>query len=97
MSRGIARVGDKCKGICTAHAVPQQVEGLIISGCEKSSINGRPVARVGDRVRSDCGHEGIIITGSPTAFFEGRQHARLGDQFKGDYSGEIISASGDGY
>lgn len=95
--RGIARIGDRCKGVCTAHITPQEVEGVIISGCEKSFINGRAVARIGDKVRSDCGHEGIIITGAPTAFFEGRPHARLGDQFKGDFTGQIITASGDGY
>ena len=97
MSRAIARVGDKCRGVCTSHVVPQTVDGVIVSGCSSSSLNGRQIARVGDKVRSDCGHEGIIITGSPTAFFEGRQHARLGDSFKGEYSGTIISASGDGF
>lgn len=97
MSRGIARIGDKTHGVCTSHITPITVDGVIISGCSKSTLNGRAIARVGDRVKADCGHEGIIITGSPTAFFEGRQHARLGDQFKGEYTGEIITASGDGY
>lgn len=95
--RGIARIGDRCKGVCTAHVTPQTVEGVIISGCSTSFINGRAVARIGDKVRSECGHEGIIISGSGTAMFEGRGHARLGDQFKGDYTGEIITASGDGF
>lgn len=97
MSRGIARLGDKCKGTCTAHVTPRDVEGVIISGCSKSMVNGRPIARIGDRVRSDCGHEGVIISAAPTSFFEGRPHARMGDQFKGDYTGIIIGASGDGY
>lgn len=95
--RGIARVGDKCKGTCTAHKDPIEVEGIIISGSGDSFIDGRAVARIGDKVRSNCGHEGIIISGSPDAFFNGLQHARLGDQFKGDYTGLIISASTDGF
>lgn len=95
--RGIARVGDKCRGTCTAHKNPITVEGIIITGSGDSFVNGRQIARVGDKVRANCGHEGIIITGAPTAFFDGRQHARLGDQFKGDFTGLIISAATDGF
>lgn len=95
--RGIARVGDKCRGVCTAHKTPIVVEGIIITGSPNSFINGRQVARIGDTVLSNCGHKGTIITGEPTAMFNARPHARIADQFVGTYSGIIISASPDGY
>lgn len=95
--RGMARLGDKCKGIChhPSHDQPIPAEGKIITSSDKVFCNGRGVARVGDTVRSDCGHEGKIITGMPTVFSEGRQHARLGDSFRGDFVGTIITASTD--
>lgn len=95
--RGMARVGDKCRGTCTSHRNAITVEGVIISGSSDASSGGRAIARVGDKVRADCGHEGIIITGAPDTFVNGRPHARLGDQFKGEYTGIIISASTDSY
>lgn len=95
--RGIARLGDKCKGTCRAHKNPIEVEGIIISASGDAFMNGRGIARLGDRVRAECGHEGVIVSASPNAFVDGRPHARLGDQFQGDYTGIIISASSDGY
>lgn len=97
MGRAMARLGDKCYGVCTSHTTPITVEGLIISASETFKMNGRGVARLGDKVRSNCGHEGIIYTGDETTYIDGRPHARLGDKFKGEYTGEIISVSEDGF
>lgn len=95
--RGIARIGDKCKGTCRSHRNPIEVEGIIVSGSPDCFINGRAIARIGDKVISSCGHEGIIVSGSPDAFVNGRGHARLGDKFEGAYSGIIISSATDGF
>lgn len=95
--RGIVRIGDKTHGWCTAHKNTIEVDGVVISGSEDSYVNGRAIARIGDKVMSNCGHEGIIISGQPDAYINGRPHARIGDRFEGTYSGIIISASEDTY
>lgn len=95
--RGIVRIGDKTHGWCTGHKTTIEVDGIVISGSEDSYVNGRAIARIGDKVRANCGHEGIIITGQPDAYINGRPHARIGDKFEGTYSGIIISASQDTY
>lgn len=95
--RGLARLGDKTRGICTAHDSPIEVDGVIVSGSQDSQTDGRPIARLGDTVKSNCGHSGTIISGAPTTFINGRPVARLGDSFAGTYSGTIISASSSTY
>lgn len=95
--RAMARLGDKTHGICTAHRGNLEVDGIIVSASEDTSCGGRGIARIGDKVRANCGHEGIIISGSPDATVNGRGHARIGDKFQGTYTGIIISASQDTY
>ena len=95
--RALARLGDKTHGICTAHRNSIEVDGVIVSAAADASVNGRGIARVGDKVRSECGHEGTIISGSPDATVNGRGHARIGDKFQGTYTGIIISAATDTY
>lgn len=95
--RSMVRLGDKTHGWCTGHETPIEVDGIVISASEDTIVNGRGVARIGDKVRANCGHEGIIITGQSDAYINGRPHARIGDNFEGTYSGMIISASEDTY
>lgn len=96
MSRGVARLGDQTFGICSdsSHNSPISVGGKIITASEDAYANGRGVARLGDRVKSDCDHESVIITASENDFADSRGVARLGDQVgRGPYEAKIITAS----
>lgn len=77
----IARKGD-------LHSCPIQGHGAteIVSG-SPSQVEGRPVARVGDK--TGCG--ATIIQGSSSSNHDGRPTAYLG--YKTDHGGEIITAS----
>lgn len=71
MSRPIIVVGDK-----TSHG------GVVISGAPSSDIDGKPIARVGDKVT--CPQRGhgattVIATGDPSCQIEGQAVARHGD------------------
>jgi len=72
-------------------------KGRIITGSPDTEINGRPVARVGDCVETDCGHKDYIITGSGTVEVNGKLEARVDDQVGRDgiYKARIISGSDD--
>lgn len=96
-SRGAARLNDKTLGSCTIHG--SNIKGTIITGSGDVTVNGRPVARLGDKVIADCGHSAVIITASGTEDSNGKGGtARLNDKVKGDfYSGVIVTASGDVY
>ena len=93
--RGVARLGDKCHGICyhSSHKTPPVVSGVIITASTTATEEGRGIARIGDRVRTDCGHEGVIITSSTINFIDDRGVARLGDRVSDVYDAVIISAS----
>lgn len=93
--RGVARLGDDTHGICYCHDEPREVGGKIISASSTVFANGRAVARHGDIVQSDCGHEARIIVGKSTHTADGKLVARLGDEFDGCYVGRIVSASTD--
>lgn len=58
-----------------AHACPIHGPGTIVSGSPSATINGRPIARVGDSI--SCG--AVIVSGSGCATLEGQAVARLGD------------------
>lgn len=58
-----------------AHACPLHGPGTIVSGASTAAINGRPIARVGDRI--SCG--AVIVSGSASATIEGQPVARQGD------------------
>ena len=66
----IARLGDS-----TDHG------GTIISGAQRTFLDGRPIARMGDE--HECGYTyhgtGTIASGSQTTFVEGKPVARVGD------------------
>ncbi|WP_330996475.1 PAAR domain-containing protein [Burkholderia cepacia] len=57
------------------HSCPIHGDGTVVSGAESAAINGRAIARVGDRI--SCGAE--IQTGSPGTEIEGQPVAREGD------------------
>jgi len=70
MARPQARMGD-----ITSHG------GVIITGALRTTLNGRPVARMGDlHVCPILGH-GVtpIVTGSLDTTTEGKPNARIGD------------------
>jgi uncharacterized Zn-binding protein involved in type VI secretion len=90
---GIARMGDACIGICTAHKKPLPVNGVIVSGSPTVNIGGVGAARIGDTVISSCGHTGLIVSSSPTISGGAMPLARMGDSFQGVYSGTIISGA----
>ena len=57
------------------HICPLHGEGTVTSGAASAAIDGRAVARVGDR--TSCG--AVIETGSPGSAIEGQPVARQGD------------------
>ncbi len=67
MSRPFIVVGDK-----TDHG------GEVLEGSPRDTINGKMIARVGDKVhcpRSNCRGEQTIIEGDPTVIIEGKPAA----------------------
>lgn len=91
----IARKGDRTHGTCShpSHRTPISIGGTIITSAAKMNCEGMLVARMGDKVRTDCGHEGIIITGSAKYYVEGMRCACKGDKVAGDYAATIITSS----
>lgn len=95
--RGAARLNDKTYGTCydSSHTTPINVGGKIITASSDATVNNRGMARLGDIVRTDCGHLSKIITASPNT--DTNQHAgtaRLNDQVgDGPYIARIITAS----
>lgn len=88
----IARVGDKCFGNCSVHGAQ---EGYIVSGSDDCYMNEKQIARVGDRVLANCGHDGYIVEGAPTTYFNNKNVARLDDRFEGTYTGTIVEIIGE--
>ena len=86
MARRQARLGDR-----SDHG------GEIVSGAFRTLVNGRPVARMGDK--HDCpvpGHGTTdIVSGSPDTQTEGRPNARVGDA--ADCGARIITGSPNTY
>lgn len=95
MSRPIARLGDLTFGKCLHPLCIAKpfTYGQIITASTNRQVNTRGVARLGDTVLCELGHQGIIITGDPRIKTNTRDTARLGDQFFGIYSGFIITGS----
>jgi uncharacterized Zn-binding protein involved in type VI secretion len=93
MSRLVARVGDRTIGTCFAHDPPITVGGTIVSGSSDSTVNSKLDARIGDTVRTDCGHTAKIVSGSPNVLTNEIPTARIGDKVTGIYVAEIISGS----
>ena len=93
MTRPAARLNDKTLGNCEVHG--PNIKGRIITASSNIIVNGRPLARHGDKVKADCGHIAEIITEI------GRVNpnqdigtARLNDRVgKSPYKAVIITAS----
>jgi uncharacterized Zn-binding protein involved in type VI secretion len=96
-SRGLVRVGDLCEGECNQHPPRAWVstKGKVIEGSSDIIADGLAHARIGDRVKSDCGHYGTINSGSANVFSNGRAMARVNDTFDGNFRGVIVGSSGD--
>lgn len=89
---GVARLGDRTLGTCSVHG--DNIQGTIVTASGDTMVNGKPTARLGDRVVADCGHVALIVTASPSVNANGRGTARLGDLVGADeYIGRIITAS----
>lgn len=71
MGRPFILVGDK-----TSHG------GVVVQGSPQSTVDGIPIARVGDKVTCPKrGHGGttVIVSGDPTCIIDGQPAARHGD------------------
>ena len=68
MAKPQARLGDK-----TSHG------GVIITGAKRTLVNGRPVARMGDKHNCPIPGHGTtpIVSGSPDTLTEGKPNARV--------------------
>ena len=97
--RGAARLNDKTFGVCShpSHTIPINIGGKIVSASGNIECNGRPLARLGDKVLSDCGHTSKIISASTSEDPNNKRGtARLNDKVgNGPYKAKIISASSD--
>lgn len=72
MGRPFIRIGDK-----TSHG------GVVIEGSPYSTVDGKPIARVGDKVtcpKKGHGSPTVIASGDPTCIVDGRPAARHGDK-----------------
>lgn len=72
MGKPIIVIGDK-----TDHG------GVVVQGSMTSDIDGKPIARIGDKVSCpQNGHGGttVIVSGDPTCIVDGMPVARHGDK-----------------
>ncbi len=72
MGRPFILIGDK-----TSHG------GTVVQGSPQSTVDGKPIARVGDKVTCPKrGHGGttVIVSGDPTCIIDGQPAARHGDK-----------------
>ena len=96
MSRGVARVGDRTYGTCTAHEPHEDHWGKITSGSPTIVVNDKPCARLGDTVTADCGHTSVITSASSIVIGDEPPIARINDTVgNGPYTATIISSSSD--
>jgi len=95
LNRGSARLNDQTLGNCSVHG--SNIKGKIISASPNIEVNGRGLARLGDKVLADCGHEAEIITASSTEDPNNKRGtARLNDKVgNSPYEAKIITASND--
>lgn len=72
MGKPFILIGDK-----TSHG------GVVVQGSPASTVDGKPIARVGDKVTCPRrGHGGttVIVSGDPTCIIDGQPAARHGDK-----------------
>ncbi len=89
----VARVGDIFVGVCRCHRDPISVTGTIISGSSNITVDGMPLARIGDMVMCSCGHVATIVSGGKNSG-QGMNIARVGDVAAGCPVGTLVSGSG---
>lgn len=89
----VARVSDRTIGYCDA--CDSEMGGSVVTGSPDTYVNNLPVAREGDLVLGDCGHEAYIVTYSHRINVNGLGLARKGDFADGTYSCHIITGSPD--
>jgi len=97
MGEKFARIDDPTDGVCyhPVHLVPFPTGGKIVGGASKTIIEGKPPARLGDAVLSNCGHYGYIISATGNIHVEGIRTAVVGDAVgNGDYVATIIDGAG---
>ena len=94
--RGIARVTDRTIGTCyhPSHPPLTNMGGTIITGSPNVQDENLPIARLDDRVETDCGHVDYINSASGT-IENIKLVARLNDTVgrEGIYRANIITAS----
>jgi len=94
MRRGAARHNDLVKGNCAIHGA--NIMGRIITSSSDVITNRRGQARIGDKVKAECGHEAVITTGSDKELANGRPVARQNDLVgNSPYTGKIQTGSSD--
>lgn len=91
----VARLGDKTFGTCyhPSHKVPPAVSGTIVSCSSLTTCEGMGVARLGDKVKTTCGHYGSIVTCSGNSSETGEGIAHVGDKVSGVYKATITSGA----
>lgn len=94
---GVARQNDIVIGDCEVHG--RNIKGRIVEYSTDVQVNGRGVARIGDKVRAECGHESTIITGSTSEKPNSkpgiaRQNSNVGLPNE-PYKGRILTGSTD--
>jgi uncharacterized Zn-binding protein involved in type VI secretion len=68
MSRPLVRLGD-----ASSHG------GMVMTGSPNVFVDGKPVARLGDKVSCPIHGDTVINSGSPTYIIDGKPTARDGD------------------
>ena len=92
MASPVACVGDTFSGHCsTGHH--GSVTGVIETGNELLSLDGKRVAVTGCIARGSCGCTGVVQGGSTLLSLEGQAVARVGDAITGTITGTITSGS----
>ena len=94
---GVARQNDIVIGDCEIHG--KNIKGRVIEASTNVQVNGRGVARIGDKVRAECGHESTIITGSTSEKPNNKlgiahQNSNVGSPDE-PYKGRILTGSTD--
>ncbi len=86
MARSQARLGDKSN-----HG------GVIVTGASRTLVNGKPLARMGDKHNCPLPGHGVtpIVSGSPYTLTEGKPNARVGDAVA--CGARIVTGSPDTY
>ena len=95
----IARLGDIVFGICShpSHGSPLSIAGTITGSASKTYCESKLIARLGDEVTSNCGHNGSISTSSTSVYTESKRTARKDDKFSGVYAGTITGGASKTY